>query len=203
MLIRTERPCEHRTVENLTREAFWNKYQPGCDEHYILHLFRNDHAFIPELNLVLEQEGEIIAHIMYCHIHIQCDDGRQVPAIGFGPISVLPAYQRMGYGSKLIRHSLHKAKELGYGAVFITGSPMYYHRFGFRSSSQLGFYFPGIPRTEEADFSMVLELIPGYLPRAAGEIILPGIYECDTQACATFDSTFPAKTKERLPGQLK
>lgn len=37
---RNETPADYRAVENLTREAFWNVYKPGCDEHFILHNFR-------------------------------------------------------------------------------------------------------------------------------------------------------------------
>lgn len=43
--IRTEEPKDYRTTENLTREAFWNVYRPGCMEHYVLHCFRSDPAY--------------------------------------------------------------------------------------------------------------------------------------------------------------
>lgn len=46
--IRLERKEEHREVENLVREAFWNVYRPGCLEHYVLNQLRNDAAFVPE-----------------------------------------------------------------------------------------------------------------------------------------------------------
>ena len=32
-IIRLEKSDDHREVENLTREAFWNVYRPGCTEH--------------------------------------------------------------------------------------------------------------------------------------------------------------------------
>ena len=52
--IRQEQPADFYAVENLTREAFWNVYRPGCSEHYVLHCYRNHPDFIPELSLVLE-----------------------------------------------------------------------------------------------------------------------------------------------------
>ena len=58
-LVRPERPEERRAVENLVRESFWNVYRPGCTEHYLLHCLRDDPAFVPELNFVLEKEGSI------------------------------------------------------------------------------------------------------------------------------------------------
>lgn len=39
-MIRLEKSSDHHIVNNLTREAFWNLYIPGCDEHYILHKLR-------------------------------------------------------------------------------------------------------------------------------------------------------------------
>ena len=49
ILIRREMPGDYREVENLTREAFWNVYRPGCDEHYIVHILRNHEDFIPDV----------------------------------------------------------------------------------------------------------------------------------------------------------
>ena len=58
-IIRLERNEEYREVENLVREAFWNVYRPGCLEHYVLHKLRKDAAFVPELDLVMELDGEL------------------------------------------------------------------------------------------------------------------------------------------------
>jgi len=203
MIIRREEERDYRIIENLTREAFWNVYQPGCDEHLILHKFREDPAFIPELDYVIEEDGEIVAHIMYCHVHIQCDDGKQLPAILFGPVSVSPLHQRKGYGSELIRFTLERAKELGYGAVIIEGNPAYYHRFGFQSSSGFGVYAPGVSHDEEAPFSMALELTDGYFKGIQGVVVLPDLYQCDPNELEIFDKQFPPKIKERRPGQLR
>ena len=72
--IRTEQPRDFKIVENLTREAFWNVYRPGCTEHYVLHCYRSEPDFVPELSLVLEVDGEIIGHVMYAWSHIDADD---------------------------------------------------------------------------------------------------------------------------------
>lgn len=96
-IIRLERKEEYRKVENLTREAFWNVYRPGCSEHYVLNQLRNDAAFIPELDLCLEKDGELIGHVMYMHAHIEKEDGTRIPIMTFGPISIAPAYKRQGY----------------------------------------------------------------------------------------------------------
>ena len=65
IIIRNERKEDYRKVENLTREAFWNVYRPGCTEHYVLRCYRGDPAFVPELDFVMELNGELIGQIIY------------------------------------------------------------------------------------------------------------------------------------------
>ena len=202
MTIRPEEPRDYRETENLTREAFWNKYRPGCFEHYILHRYRSRPEFVRELDYVAEEDGKLVAHIMYSHASITADDGRVIPIMVFGPVSVLPEKQGKGYGSRLIRHTLDLAEKLGCGAVAITGDPAYYHRFGFVSGSALGVYYDGVPRTEEAPFFMVKELKAGFLQGVTGVYKDPeGYFTVDDDVDA-FDVDFPLKEKKKLPGQL-
>ena len=84
-IIRLEKSDDHREVENLTREAFWNVDRPGCTEDYIGHMLRQDPAFVPELDFVMEKDGKIIGHVMYMRSEICADDGRVIPAMTFGP----------------------------------------------------------------------------------------------------------------------
>ena len=79
MIIRRETPADYRAVEHLTREAFWNVYRPGCTEHYVVHVLRRDTAFVPELDLVMERDGELVGHVMYMRAKIVADDGREIP----------------------------------------------------------------------------------------------------------------------------
>ena len=71
---------------------------------------------------------------MYSHSKVYYENGAELPAITFGPVSVLPSKQVNGIGSFLITQSLKKAKELGFKAVVILGYPLFYHRFGFQNS---------------------------------------------------------------------
>ena len=59
-MIRLEKKEDWRETENLIRESFWNVYRPGCSEHYVMHVLRDDPAFIPELDFVMEQNGRLI-----------------------------------------------------------------------------------------------------------------------------------------------
>ncbi len=119
--IRREEVQDYRQTEELTREAFWNVYRPGCYEHYLLHCFRDREEFVPELDLVMEIDGKIMGHIMYTRAWIQADDGRRIPVLTFGPVSIHPNYQRRGYGKALVDESLELAKKLGAKAVCIRG----------------------------------------------------------------------------------
>ena len=58
--LRPETPADYREAENVTREAFWNHFAPGCNEHYLLHVMRGSPAFVPELDFVAELDGRIV-----------------------------------------------------------------------------------------------------------------------------------------------
>lgn len=86
--IRLEKKEEYREVENLVRESFWNVYRPGCLEHYVLNQLRENPDFVPELDFVMELDGEIIGQNMFMKAKIDADDGRQVPIMTMGPICI-------------------------------------------------------------------------------------------------------------------
>ena len=64
IIIRRETPADYAAVEHLTREAFWNVYRPGCLEHYVVRVLRRDPDFVPELDLVMERDGELVGHVL-------------------------------------------------------------------------------------------------------------------------------------------
>ena len=139
--IRLETPDDYRAAENLTREAFWNVYRPGCIEHYILHAYRGREDFVQELDFVMEKDGGIMGHIMYVRTEIQADDGRRIPIMTFGPISIAPEYQRQGYGKALLEFSMEKAADLGVGALCMEGNLDFYGKLGFVVASSRGIHY--------------------------------------------------------------
>lgn len=199
--IRLERAEDYRAVEYLTREAFWNHHVPGCDEHYLAHVLRKSDCFVPELDFVAVRDGEILGNIMYTRAKVLCDTGEIVPALSFGPLSVLPRWQGKGVGSALVRHSLKRAGALGYAAVLIYGDPAYYSRLGFLAAETFGI---GTADDQYADALQALELVPGALRGKSGRFAEDHAYEVDEAASAEFDKAFPPKEKqEGLPSQLK
>ncbi len=88
--IRLERPEDYNEVEKLVRESFWNVYRPGCSEHYVIHVLRDDPAFVKELDFVMEQDGRLIGQIMFMKTIIEADDGRVIPVLTMGLIGIIP-----------------------------------------------------------------------------------------------------------------
>lgn len=200
--IRLEKKEEQHTVENLVKEAFWNVYRPGCLEHYVLHCLRTDPAFVTELNFVLEAAGQIIGQNVFVRAQIKADDGRSIPILAMGPICIAPAFQRKGYGKKLLDYSLEKARMLGYGAVCFEGNIGFYGKSGFTFAREFGIRYHGLPAGADDSFFLCKELLPGYLHGVTGEYAPPQVYLVDPQQAEVFDKNFPPKEKLKLPGQL-
>ena len=202
--IRTEQPRDFKTVENLTREAFWNVYRPGCTEHYVLHCYRGEPDFVPELSLVLEVDGEIIGHVMYAWSHIDADDGRKIRMMTFGPISIRPDYKRKGYGKTLLDHSMRIATEMGAGCLLICGNIAFYGKSGFVVASTRGIRYADDPESD-APYFLCKELQEGFLDGITGSYRDPEPYFVamrNPEAFEKYDAEFPPKEKLVLPGQL-
>lgn len=163
MKIRKERIEDYNSILRLTYESFLTLDYPGrqrMDEHFLVSLLQGSEFVIPELCFVMEHDGEIVGHILYTKSEVVKADGRKIQTITFGPLSVLPKYHRQGIGSALVRHSLEQARDMGYGAVLITGVPEYYPKLGFRHAQE---YRLTLPDSTSPDAFMAYELQPGYL----------------------------------------
>lgn len=201
-IIRLENNNEHREVENLVRESFWNVYRPGCTEHYVLHQLRNDPAFVHELDFVMEKDGKLIGQNMFMRAFITADDGRNIPIMTMGPICISPEFKRRGYGKKLLDYSLEKAAELGAGALCFEGNIDFYGKSGFTYAREFGIRYHGLPEGADDSFFLCKELKTGYLDGITGVYAPPQGYFVDEAETEEFDRLFPPKEKLKLPGQL-
>ncbi len=212
MNIRLEKPEDYREVENLTREAFWNVYCPGCVEHYVLNQYRCNPDFIPELDFVMEEDSasspsgkQIIGHVMFSKAEIVKDDGTILLAWTFGPISIHPDYKRKGYGLKLLRYALERAREMGIGIICMEGNIDFYRHAGFVVASTLGIHYHAEPKEAEVPFFLAQELIPGYLNGMKGTYHTPkGYYVAfeNKEVFEAYEATFPKKEKKVMEGQI-
>ena len=200
--IRLEKQEDYRETENLVREAFWNVYRPGCSEHYVIHVLRDDPAFVKELNFVMEKNGRLIGQNMFMKTVIEADDGRAISVLTMGPIGITPPLKRKGYGKILLDYSLEKAAELGFGAVLFEGNIGFYGKSGFDYASRFGIRYHDLPEDADSSFFLCRELIPGYLDGITGVYQTPQGYYVNDADVEEFDRAFPHKVKLKLPGQL-
>lgn len=201
MRIRPETPADYRETENLVREAFWNVYAPGASEHYLLHVMRDAENFVPELDFVAEENGRIVANVVFMRARIECDDGRCREVLCLGPIAVASHLQKRGIGRALIEHAMEHAAKLGYQAVLLCGEPRFYVKAGFEPAEKYGI------RTSENNYFAALHVRPlngNPLTDYAGRYFEDAVYNVDEEAVLAFDAAFPAKEKSTdTPTQLR
>ena len=198
LTIRNEKEDDYRAVEELVREAFWNLYVPGCNEHFVLHNLRKSRDFIPELDFVAERGGQILGQIAYSRGTIRSMQDSEMEVTSFGPVSVLPAFQKQGIGSALIIHTIKLAREMGFPAICIYGDPRYYSRFGFRCAEKYEI------KTADGKFAValqVLELVQGVLRNVAGIFLESSTFTVDENEFARYEASFPFKEKAETDSQ--
>lgn len=199
IVIRPERREDGLAVERLIRRAFWNKYAPGCTEHYLMHVMRKHPDYLPEISRVAEVGGVVVGVIAYTLSRLAGPAG-EFEAVTFGPLAVSPEYQGRGIGSALVRSTLPLARAAGYPAVIITGEPDYYRRMGFRDCAEYGITTP-----DGSNFPafMALELVPGALSKMKGKYFCSPVYDlAEDGAARSYDAAFPPLRELYFPCQL-
>ena len=159
VMIRKESPGDYAAVRRINELAFGQ-----ADEAEIVDRLRG--VAQPLISLVAVLEGRVVGHILFSPVSIETE-GSAFPALGLGPMAVLPGFQRQGVGSELVRHGLEEGRRLNQTVVVLIGHPEFYPRFGFSSAKAKGlrceFEVP-----EEA--FMVAELTPGALRGRVGVV---------------------------------
>lgn len=198
IVIRNERKQDWTTVEAITREAFYNLYIPGCVEHYLVHIMREHEDFIPELDFVLERNGDIIGNIMYTRAKLTDESGREKEILTFGPVCILPVFQRMGYGKLLMEHSFRKAEELGYDVIVIFGNPGNYVSRGFQSCQK---YNVCLENGKYPAAMLVKELVPHVLDGHQWIYRDSPVMGIDEEEARRYDDTLEPMEKKYQPSQ--
>lgn len=198
MIIRNEEPKDYQAVETLTRKAFYNIYVPGCSEHYLVRIMQEHEDFIPELDFVMEQDGEIIGNIMYTKSRLIDEQGTEKQILTFGPVCIDPAHQRKGLGKLLLEHSFEKAAALGYDVIVIFGSPANYVSRGFQSCKKFNVCVEG---GKFPSAMMVKELIAGALDGKKWFYYDSPVMAVSEEDAQKFDDTLEKMEKKHLPSQ--
>ncbi len=138
IVIRHEAASDAPAIRAITEAAFRNAPHASGAEPFIVEALRRAGALA--LSLVAEADGAVIGHVALSPVSIS--DG--APGwFGLGPISVAPASQRRGVGSRLMREALRLLRERGAAGCVLLGDPAYYGRFGFRAEPDL--VLPDVP----------------------------------------------------------
>lgn len=196
--IRNEEETDYERVEEITRKAFWNLYIPGCIEHYLVHVMRSHKDFLPELDLVIEVDNQIIGNIMYTKAKLVDECGKEKEILTFGPVCILPEYQRMGYGKKLMEYSFEQAIALGYDVIVIFGNPSNYVSRGFKSCKK---YNICIENGTYPAAMMVKELKPEVLDGMKWVYYDSAVMKIDEQEAERFDESMEKMEKKIQPSQ--
>lgn len=198
VIVRNEEQKDWAVVERITRQAFYNLYVPGCVEHYLVHIMREHEDFIPELDFVLELDGQVIGNIMYTKAKLTDENGTEKEILTFGPVSIHPAYQRMGYGKMLMEHSFQAAIQLGYDTIVILGSPANYVSRGFKCCKK---YNVCIENGKYPAAMMVKELIPHILDDHKWLYQDSPVMAISKEEAERYDDTLEPMEKKYLPSQ--
>lgn len=196
--IRNEAEADYRTVEEITRRAFYNLYVPGCTEHYLVHIMRQHKDFIPELDFVIELDGQVIGNIMYTKARLVDEAGAEKEVLTFGPVSVAPEYQRYGYGKVLIEHSFERAVSLGYDVIVILGNPSNYVSRGFKSCKK---YNVCMENGKYPAAMMVKELAPNALDGRRWFYYDSPVMGITEEEAQQYDDTLEKMEKKCQPSQ--
>lgn len=196
--IRNEEEKDYEIVEQITREAFWNLYIPGCIEHYLVHVMRSHKDFLSELDLVIEINNQIIGNIMYTKTKLIDESGEEKNILTFGPVCILPEYQREGYGKKLIEYSFEQASELGYDVIVIFGNPNNYVSRGFKSCKKFNVC---LENGTYPSAMMVKELKPNVLDGRKWVYYESSVFAIDEQEAQRFGEGLEILEKKYQPSQ--
>ncbi|SDE93653.1 putative acetyltransferase [Blastococcus fimeti] len=146
MIVRRERPADAAAVRALHRLAFARDPATGVQrdpddvvEARLVDQLREDAGFLPHLALVAVADDVVVGHVIATRGWVEPVGA---PALGLGPLGVLPDVQRSGVGTVLVHALLAVAEAAGESLVALLGDPAYYRGFGFRAATELGISAP-------------------------------------------------------------
>ncbi len=198
IMIRNEEETDYLIVEEITRKAFWNLYVPGCNEHYLVHVMRSHEDFISALDLVIEVDGQIVGNIMYTKAKLVDEAGEEKNILTFGPVCIVPEFQRLGYGKKLMENSFERALALGYETIVIFGNPGNYVNRGFKSCKR---YNICLSNDTYPTAMLVKELKSDVLDGRKWVYHQSPVFEINEKEAECFDRSLVSLEKQSLPCQ--
>ena len=136
--VSNEKSGDELKIHQVTEQTFLSAPHTDHTEQFIVDALRGAGALT--ISQVAKADGEIIGHVAISPVTLS---GGTTGWFGLGPITVLPEFQGLGIGSKLMRSSLATLEAMGASGCVVLGDPGYYSRFGFTVVD--GLVFPGVP----------------------------------------------------------
>lgn len=159
LTIRREQQGDEKKIHALVKEAFATAERSDGNEQDLVDALRRSDAWIPELSLVAEADGKLTGHVLFTKAEVS-----GVTVLALAPLSVVPAFQKQGIGTALVRKGHRIAKDLGYSWSVVLGSGEYYGRFGYVPARAFGILPPfGVP-----DENFMAMKLREDAPKAAG-----------------------------------
>lgn len=141
MVIRQETQQDYAEVYRLIAQAFETAAHADGNEQDLVTELRKGEAFIKELSLVAEVDGELAGHILFTKARVGEDT-----VLALAPLSVKPEFQRRGIGLALMERGHEIAEKLGYQYSLVLGSEQYYPKAGYLPAEEFGVEVPdGVP----------------------------------------------------------
>jgi putative acetyltransferase len=156
--IRSERDSDWEPIRVVHRLAFGRD-----DESRLVDALRD--GGYTRVSLVAEIDGQVVGHVLFSELSIITAAG-PLGALALAPLAVLPAWQRRGVGSELMRRGLDECRLQGHEIVIVQGHPAYYPRFGFSAELARPLESP-----YAGDAFMALELVAGALAGITGKVV--------------------------------
>ena len=166
VILRTETPADYKAVAHVIEEAFKTEQFSDGSEQFLVGKLRKSKAFIPELSIVADYNGEIVGHVLLTKIKIKSET-ETFESLALAPVSVMPEFQKKGIGGQLIKESHSVAKTLGYQSIVILGHENYYPKFGYELCSKYGIKIPFEAPDENC---LVIELVKDGLSGVSGTV---------------------------------
>lgn len=129
--IRTATPRDRAAIREVETHAFGQ----GAEAGLVDALVSADQAV---LELVAEDEGQIIGHVLFSRLYVQ-NGAAMTPAVALAPLAVEPTFHGTGIGGALVREAHRRLKEAGETLSIVLGDPAYYGRFGYVRARAAGF----------------------------------------------------------------
>ncbi|MBL7704444.1 MAG: N-acetyltransferase [Taibaiella sp.] len=170
--IRQEQLSDHAIVFQLIAAAFRDEMYSDKREQFLVARLRNTEDFIPDLSLVAEVDGRIVAYILLTAIKI-ISTNEEIPSLALAPVAVLPVFQGKGLGAALIEKAHGIARDLGYQSVIVLGHEKYYPKFGYQP---LHYFNLSLPFEAPPENCMAIELVPGALKGLDGKVVYPAAF---------------------------